>query len=419
VSFRGVFIAIVIGTALLVSAFMVNHYRPPVTTAPATEQVITASGKCVECHIQTHYSVVQEYQLSVHAKKKINCLMCHQPAKGQEAVSHNGFTIAKHLTAANCRSCHEEIYQQFLKSRHAAPSWAAVYGTSGGKAHQQPDLTKEQVEFAEKLHPGGAKRAENPLVSIEAKSTIGVACAGCHGVGRPNADGTIGNCTSCHTRHLASVELARTPRTCGQCHMGPDHSQIEIYEESKHGILFEAQKGLMNLKVRSKDLTSKDMFVPTCATCHMSGINGGKSTHNPAERATYLLAAEVSAHRPDWEKGKAAMQEVCANCHTERTIEKVYKDAEQVVADTNASVTAVKTIVEGLKKDGLLPPGKFKHPLDFAYFDLWHYYGRTAKHGAYLGGSDFIQWHGTYPLLKSSVEIQHMAEQLRGNTHAK
>ena len=29
--------------------------------------------------------------------------------------------------------------------------------------------------------------------------------------------------------------------------MGPDHSQIEIYEESKHGVMFHAQEKLLNL----------------------------------------------------------------------------------------------------------------------------------------------------------------------------
>ena len=29
--------------------------------------------------------------------------------------------------------------------------------------------------------------------------------------------------------------------------MGPDHSQLEIYDESKHGVMFAAQKDLLNL----------------------------------------------------------------------------------------------------------------------------------------------------------------------------
>ena len=61
----------------------------------------------------------------------MNCLDCHQPAAGQEKKDHHGFVISTKLTAGNCRSCHEPIYQQFLHSRHAAPAWAAIYGEKG------------------------------------------------------------------------------------------------------------------------------------------------------------------------------------------------------------------------------------------------------------------------------------------------
>ena len=37
---------------------------------------------------------------------------------------------------------------------------------------------------------------------------------------------------------------------------GPDHSQIEIYHESKHGVLYNAQKSEMNLKASPKALTT-------------------------------------------------------------------------------------------------------------------------------------------------------------------
>ena len=66
--------------------------------------------------------------------------------------------------------------------------------------------------------------------------------------------------------------------------MGPDHSQIEIYNESKHGVMFAAQRNLLKLDADPRTLTTRDMFVPTCATCHMSGINGLKVTHNPSDR---------------------------------------------------------------------------------------------------------------------------------------
>jgi hypothetical protein len=48
------------------------------------------------------------------------------PQEGQETFNHKGFTLAKNLTAINCSQCHSTEYDQFLRSRHAAPAWAAV-----------------------------------------------------------------------------------------------------------------------------------------------------------------------------------------------------------------------------------------------------------------------------------------------------
>ena len=157
----------------------------------------------------------------------VSCLECHKAVEGQETQAHKGFTIAKHLTAKNCSECHSTEYTQFLRSRHAAPAWAAVSGAR--------DFTTEQIAFAEKYHKGAVNRPPNPLAIREGESAINVGCLGCHDIGKPNNDGSIGTCTDCHARHSTSIALAREPETCGQCHMGPDHSQIEIYHESKHG----------------------------------------------------------------------------------------------------------------------------------------------------------------------------------------
>jgi hydroxylamine dehydrogenase len=404
-TFRSVFIAVLIGTALLVGAFTVAWYRPRGVTDQPTAALVRASGRCAECHMNQQYSVVHEYELSVHARKNVNCLECHQPADGQKGQDHHGFVITVQLTAANCRTCHGRVYEQFVRSRHAAPSWAAVYGDK--------DFSAEQIAFSESLHPGGCKRPPNALAAREGPTAIGAGCVKCHSVGRPNADGTIGTCTACHARHTASVELARLPTTCGQCHMGPDHSQLEIYTESKHGVLFEAQHKLLNLGAEPARLTTRDMFIPTCATCHMSGLNGLNVTHDPSERLSYLLAAEITPKRLQYARAQAAMKDVCLNCHTKPLIERVYREAEQVVAATNVKIQDVRAIVEGLHKEKLLSDKPFSHPIDFAYFDLWHYYGRTSKHGAFMGGADFVQWHGSYPILKASVEIRAMADELR------
>jgi hydroxylamine dehydrogenase len=404
-SFRSVFVAVVISFALVLSAFLINRARPGVETSQPTADFVRASGKCAECHARLQYSVVHEYEMSAHARKGVNCLDCHQPGAGQQKLDHHGFVIAAHLTAGNCRSCHEAEYQEFLRSRHAAPSWAAIYGEKG--------LTPEQVAFSEQFQPGGTKRPPHPFVQVEGGAAMTSGCEQCHSIGKPNDDGTIGTCTACHSRHTSSVELARLPSTCGQCHMGPDHSQMEIYNESKHGVMFAAQRNLLNLAASPKTLTTRDMFVPTCATCHMSGINGLKVTHDPSDRLSWFLAPAISTKRPNYIRAQAAMKQVCEQCHTAATIDRVYAQAEQVIATTNTRVEHAQDIVNSLRADGSLTGPPFSNPIDFVYFDLWHYDGRTSKHGAFMGGADFVQWHGNYPMLQKTVELEHLAAELR------
>jgi len=400
-----VFIALVVGFALIVSAFLINSNRPVSNAGGKGDAFTRASGKCAECHAQLQYSVVHEFELSAHSRRGLTCLDCHRPAANQRTKEHHGFVLSAKLTAGNCRSCHEGIYQEFLRSGHAAVSWAAIYGEKG--------LSAEEVAFAERYQPGRAKRPPHPFVSLEGADAIKGGCEQCHSVGRPNEDGTIGNCTACHTRHTSSVAIARLPTTCGQCHMGPDHSQIEIYEESKHGVLFAAQQSSLNLAAPARDLTTRDMFVPTCATCHMSGLNGRKITHNPSERLSEFLADPITNRRPNAAAGKANMQAICSQCHAHETIERVYAQAQKVVDLTNDRVNMAQSIVDGLRKDGVLKGKPFENPIDFVLFDLWHYDGRTAKHGAYMGGADFVQWHGNYPMLQKTVELRAMASDLR------
>ena len=404
-SFRSVFLGVVIAFALVIAAFLINRARPKVETEQPSAEFIRASGKCAECHLRTQYSIVHEYEMSLHARKGVNCLDCHQPVAGQQKNDHQGFVISTKLTAGNCRACHEDVYQQFLRSRHAAPAWAAVYGEKG--------LTPEQVNFSETYQPGGTRRPPHPFVQMEGGAGVTSGCEQCHSVGRPNTDGTIGNCTACHTRHTSSIHIARLPSTCAQCHMGPDHSQIEIYEESKHGVMFQAQEHLLNLDAPPKTLTTRDMFVPTCATCHMSGIDGLGVTHDPSERLSYYLANAITGKRPNYAQAQAKMKQICSQCHTPPLIDRVYGQAEQIVQSTNQRVQAAQDLVNGLRKDGVLTGAPFSQPIDFVYFDLWHYDGRTSKHGAFMGGADFVQWHGNYPMMQKMVELKSMADAMR------
>jgi len=403
--FRNVFIAVFIGTALVLAALILNSMRPAVDTAHPAAEGVKATGKCAECHLKETSAVVHQYETSKHAAKGITCLECHNPVEGQESLDHRGFTITSTLTSKNCAQCHTTEYEQFNRSRHAAPAWAAVKGAGA--------FTPEQLAHGEKYHPGAVDRPANKLAQLEGAAASPAGCEGCHDVGRPNADGSLGTCTDCHSRHAASVALARNPQTCGQCHMGPDHSQIEIYNESKHGALFAAQKQHMDLNASPKTLTTEHMSVPTCATCHMSGLEGMKVSHDVTSRLSWTLFAAVSEKRSNYAGGQDEMKELCLKCHTQPKVEAFYKQAEDVVLATNDKVSEVREIIADLRKDGLLTPEPFDESIEFMDFDMWHYFGRTAKHGAFMGGADFVQWHGNYELLLMKVEIEEEAAAIR------
>lgn len=403
--FRLVVGAVVLGTALVLAAFLLNRHRPPVEVDQPTAALVKASGKCAECHLRETSAIVHEFERSKHAQKGINCLECHKPVDGQPSVEHRGFTIAKELTSKNCAQCHATEYEQFARSRHAAPSWASVNGSKG--------MSPAQRELGERYHPGWVDRAPMAIGLQEGPSALESGCNACHAIGKPNADGSFGTCTSCHARHAASVALAREPTTCGQCHMGPDHSQLEIYGESKHGALYASQRGSMHLDADPKKLSTSDMPVPTCATCHMSGLEGAKVTHDTTERLSYFLFAPVSAKRPSGDRGQTEMKEICLKCHTQPRVAEFYRKAEAVLVSTNEKVKGATDVVASLRKEGLLTPAPFDEPIELAEFDLWHYYGRTAKHGAFMGGPDFVQWHGNYELLKVKAELDYAAREIR------
>ncbi len=404
-SFRSIFLAIAISGALLVSALLIHRARPRTDTDQPLPELVRATGRCAQCHREETPAVVHQFERSEHSRANVTCYDCHQAGDGQEAYDHYNFRLASDVTSLNCSGCHRTEYEQFARSRHALPAWSAVSGTDG--------MSSEQLAFGERHHPGAVDRPANALAQKEGLAATQTGCLGCHQIGRPNRDGSIGSCTECHSRHSTSIELAREPQICGQCHMGPDHSQIEIYNESKHGALYAAQRTTMDLRVEPKRLTTADMPVPTCATCHLSGLDGLKVTHDTTERLSYWLFAPVSEKRPGHARAQSEMQETCLRCHASSSVTRFYEEAEAVLAATNHRVREGESLMAALRDEGLLTPEPFDEPIEFLYFDYWHYFGRTAKHGAFMGGADFVQWHGNYELLLKLAEMKDMANELR------
>ena len=264
------------------------------------------------------------------------------------------------------------------------------------------------------------------------------------GIGRINLDGSLGSCSACHSRHDFSPRRARQPENCSKCHLGPDHPQKEIYDESKHGVAFRDLREHMNLDSKEWVLGEDYTQAPTCATCHMSAHSRGqKVTHDPGERISWTNRPPVSLlmdtdadhvvikeRDPDkrkeliddsWQDKRGRMKQVCLHCHTNNYVNGFYKQYDDFIINYNEKFAKPgKKIMASLREANLITAAQFDEEIEWTWFYLWHHEGRRARHGASMMAPDYAHWHGMYEvaerfyqeLIPQAREIaEHAAEE--------
>ncbi len=363
-----------------------------------------SADECVACHRQATPGIVEQYGGSTMAAAKVTCRDCHEVSSGYAgAVEHEGSIILGSPSTAMCQRCHGPEVAQYNASRHSLPAYVAVVGIE--------PLTETQRAAYQAVPEGSfaPDKSRHALYAIEGQDLTRFACETCHDIGRPAADGSVGECQKCHLRHEFSLEQARKPETCNACHIGPDHPQWEIYQESPHGIAYATGGDRWNWEAEPGTLTVQDFPAPTCATCHLSGFGAAGTTHDVGDRLTWYLFSPLSQRRPSWQDNLTRMQAVCRECHNETFLADFYAAADAATEAVNERVRESDAVMEPLKQQGLLTVEPFDEPIDFKYFDVWHYWGRTAKFGVWMQGPDYTQWHGIYELLQDLSDLKEMA----------
>ncbi len=352
-------------------------------------------GQCMTCHKKESPGLYKQWASSTHAKNGITCYSCHEAQKSDaDAFEHEGLTIATLVTPKDCGNCHEKQEKQVAMSHHA----------KAGKILESLDNYLAGVEAGQPAVVLGCKQCHGSKIVIDPKSPNKLAKGSWpnSGIGRINPDGSNGSCNACHSRHSFSKELARQPDNCGKCHLGPDHPQKEIYEESKHGIAYEAFKDKLNMD-KDKWVVGEDYYqAPTCATCHMSATKKQKMTHDVGERLSWNLRAPVSKPQKDSKAKREKMTDVCLACHGKRFVAGFYKQFDGVINLFDMKFGApAKKIMGILKKNkSLKRSAKFSNDVEWIYWELWHHEGRRARHGASMNGPDYTWWHGMYEVSK-------------------
>lgn len=378
--------------------------------AEKVNALANSTETCVTCHAKSSPGIVEQYGHSSMAAAEVKCADCHQvDASYPGAVQHEGqsYYVLPEPTTAMCEKCHTQEVAQFNQSRHALPSYVAVAGSKD----LSPDLMSMYQAIPEGLF--APDKSRNAIAAIEGPEITYFACETCHNIGKPAADGSVGECQKCHLRHEFSLEQVRKPETCNACHIGPDHPQWEIYQESPHGIAYSTLGHTWNWEAEAGTLDSTDFPAATCATCHLSGFGGTATTHDVGERLTWYLFAPISERRPAWQDNMVRMQSVCTECHNSAFIENFYGKADLATEKVNTWVVESNEIVQPLKDQGLMTAEPFDQPIDFTYYELWHHWGRTAKFGAWMQGPDYTQWHGAYELVQDLVELRTMVEEIQ------
>lgn len=387
------------------AAFMVLVIRQAgVKVTPGQVDVLANStDECVTCHREDTPGIVSQFSHSAMAAAKVTCRDCHEvKADYPGAEEHEGAYILAAPTAAKCQKCHETEVAQFYQSRHSLPSYVAVAGSK--------DLSATLLAMYQAIPEGSfsADKPRNAIAVLEGEAVMPFACENCHSIGLPAADGSVGRCQKCHLRHEFSLAQARKPETCNNCHIGPDHPQWEIYQESAHGIMYATLGSTWNWEVPPGNLTVADFPAPTCAVCHMSGFGATATTHDVGDRLSWFLFASVSTQRPNWQANRSRMQSVCRECHNEQFVAHLYTTADDATQQVNTWVKASNDLIAPLQKQNLVNTSDYNEPIDFTYYDLWHFYGRTTKFGAWMQGADYSQWHGAYPLQETLATLKDM-----------
>jgi hydroxylamine dehydrogenase len=436
--------------------------------SPRAMADIPSGDACLSCHANISPGITVSWRQSKHAYSGVSCAACHTAQEGDPSgKNHLGRNITVVPSPAYCATCHEEEVQQNSRSKHAWTAFIGQYKPYYIEATNR-GLDPLAQETAKLLNPEKmAKEVVSPLIpdsgildkigllgrSDYNHNNVNIGCAQCHGtfviaedngeltgwpntgIGRVNPDGTLGSCASCHTRHTFSVAEARKPYTCGQCHLGPDHPQIEIYEESKHGNIYDARGESWNWT--SDDWGPDDIDAPTCATCHMSAFGGVvDATHDVGERLYWELQPKRSV--PQWknadqvddlvlqrvsdpvaaEDGRRQMTSICTQCHSTNWAIGYFEEFDKIVSDYNLLWDYADSLLQKAYADGLVTKD---NPIDempeIYHYLIWHHSGRRWRMGAAMMGPDWAHWNGAVDtiLIKLAAMISdiEMRERLK------
>jgi hydroxylamine dehydrogenase len=445
----------------------------------ASAPISKATEACLKCHRSMSPGIVADWERSrmsrvtptaaksmIRKKRRVSfdevprelarvvvgCAECHtmNPKKHQDTFEHNGYQVHVVVTPEDCATCHPVERQQYQGNL-----MSHAYGNL-----QNNPVYRDLVDSVNGLQSFGDMKTTYRIPDHE---TDADSCFYCHGtvvkatsmktrdteqgemsfpvlsgwpnqgVGRINPDGSKGACSACHTRHQFSIEMARKPYTCSECHKGPDVPAYKVYSVSKHGNIYSGVGKAWDYKAVPWTV-GKDFTAPTCATCHASlvvseeGETLAERTHQMNDRLSWRIFGLIYAHAhpdsPDTtiiknkaglplpteltgepvtaflidakEQGKRAktMQRVCLACHSQGWVDGHFARFENTIKTTNEmTLTATKLLLSAWEKGaakGLAQKDSiFNEAIEKKWVEQWLFFANSTRFASAMAGGDY------------------------------
>lgn len=458
----------------------------------APPPVSQESRACIACHELYTPGIVADWRKSLHSRTTpsralrqesvnrrisaesvpeematvvVGCYECH----GQRAefhkdnFRHNGYRINVIVSPNDCKTCHPVEVGQYADSK---------------KAHAVGNLMKNPIYHGLVRSVTGVKKIgeDGKVVAAEpSMHTLTDTCLGCHGatievkgmktiqtkvgemsvpdlspwpnqgVGRVNPDGSIGTCTACHSRHAFSIEMARKPATCGQCHLDPDVPAYNVYNASKHGNIYYSVGSKWDYTAVPWKL-GEDFTAPTCATCHNSLVVSPRGeviaerTHDfgarlwvrlfglpyshpqPVRGDTTIIrnsdglslptnlsgepAGQFLISKDEQGRRRKVMSGICTGCHSTGWVAGHFDRLDSTIRETDAMTLVATQILGAAWKAGVADKtNPFDEEIEKQWQRQWLFYGNSARYASAMTGAfDYAAFKNGWWEMSENVE---------------
>ncbi len=467
---------------------------------PDNPKISSETEDCITCHETVTPGIVADWRTSRHShntfadasakpaiEKRVSstnvpselkdvavgCYECHSlnADKHKDNFEHFGYKINIVVSPNDCSTCHRTEVDEYQHSK---------------KAHALGNLRDNPVFYALVNSTLGVKEVKDNKISMLDAShfTRNETCFACHGtevivegtrkvpsdlgdteipvlkdwpnqgVGRINPDGSIGSCTACHPRHSFSIEIARSPQTCEQCHLEPDVPAYNIFEESKHGNIYESVKEYWNFGNVPWKL-GVDFTTPTCAVCHNALVvnpsgdiitershdfgsrlwvrvfgliyshpqpDGGKTfeiknkdglplpvTFDGVPAEQYLISKNEQAQR------KENMMNICSSCHGNNWVTSYFEKFDNTLIETDKMVASATNLLAGAWSENLADKtNPFDETIEQMWVQQWLFYANSVRYASAMSGPDYAAFkNGWWYLTKNLNDMHTLINQMK------